>query len=77
MGTASEIIGSIHLAKTFRNLPCSSGLRVIDAGCERGDMWDRWRKGGLMGLKSSYALLSSNIKTSKHVAEPGRKEISR
>lgn len=40
-GKASEIITLIHLAKKFRNLPCSSSLRVIDATFEQGNVWDR------------------------------------
>jgi len=36
MGKASEIKALIHLAKTFRNLPCGSALRVLDATFEQG-----------------------------------------
>jgi hypothetical protein len=75
MGKASEIKALIHLANAFRNLTCGSTLWVIDATFEQGNVWDQSRRRGLMALKSSHALLSCSIETSKHFAEPGRKEM--
>jgi hypothetical protein len=75
MGKASEIKALIHLAKAFRILPCSNALRVTGATFGQGNVWNRSRRRGLMALKSQYALLSCSMETSKHVTEPGRKEI--